>query len=113
VTAFTTHKTGTPFDRTTNRTKGRTAMTDDEKAERAERLRLQELASVNADPGSREALEAKHGQVWDTEQLQRDFTVEGFMAPFVVARRKSDGVLGSLKFQHSPRLYFGFQPHDG
>ena len=33
------------------------------------------------------------------------------MAPLVVVRRKSDGVKGSLMFQHSPRFYFGFEPH--
>ena len=29
--------------------------------------------------------------------------------PFVVVRRKADGVKGSLMFQNSPRFYFGFQ----
>jgi hypothetical protein len=42
-------------------------------------------------------------------ELQQDFEVLGFMAPFVVVRRKSDGVRGSLTFQHTPRLYFDFQ----
>jgi hypothetical protein len=28
-----------------------------------------------------------------------------------VVRRKSDGVKGSLEFQLSPRLYFGFEEH--
>jgi hypothetical protein len=35
------------------------------------------------------------------------------MAPLVVVRRKADGVKGSLEFQHMPRYYFGFQPHQG
>jgi hypothetical protein len=30
------------------------------------------------------------------------------MAPFVVVRRKADGVKGSLMFQHMPRFYYGF-----
>lgn len=51
------------------------------------------------------------GPTWDTESLQRDFDVEGFMAPFVVVRRKSDGVRGSLQFRHYPRVYFGFEPN--
>jgi len=76
-----------------------------------EAIRRQQLAQINAQPGSREALEAEHGQVWDTQELGRDFTVEGFLAPYVVVRRKSDGQQGSLLFQHDPRLYFGFQPH--
>jgi hypothetical protein len=50
------------------------------------------------------------GQTWTTQQLQEDFEVEGFAAPFVVVRRKSDGVRGSLEFQHSPRVYFGWSP---
>jgi hypothetical protein len=29
---------------------------------------------------------------WDTAALSRDFEVLGFMAPFVVVRRKCDGV---------------------
>jgi len=75
--------------------------------------RRQRLAEINAAPGSREALEAKHGKVWDTSELTAEFAVTGFMAPLVVVRRKSDGVVGSLEFQHSPRLYFNFQPHEG
>jgi hypothetical protein len=74
-----------------------------------EAIRRQRLAEINAEPGSREALEAEHGQVWDTSQLSQDFDVTGFMAPFVVVCRKSDGVKGSLEFQHNPRFYFNFQ----
>lgn len=74
-----------------------------------ETIRRQQVAEINADPGSREALEAKHGQVWDTEELRRDFEVLGFMAPLIVVRRRSNGVRGSLYFQHSPRLYFRFE----
>jgi hypothetical protein len=76
-----------------------------------ETIRRQQLAQINAEPGSREALEAEHGQVWDTGQLGQDFTVEGFLAPYVVVRRKSDGQRGSLMFQHNPRFYFKFEPY--
>ncbi len=76
-----------------------------------EDIRRQMLAEINTVPGSREYLDAKHGQVWDTQQLSDDFEVLGFMAPLVVVRRRSDGVKGSLMFQHSPRFYFGFEPH--
>ncbi len=75
-----------------------------------ENIRRQQLAQINAEPGSRESLEAKHGQVWNTAELQQDFCVEGFLAPYVVVTRNSDGVRGSLQFQHSPRYYFGFEP---
>ena len=78
-----------------------------------EPIRRQRLAEINAEPGSREALEAQHGQVWNTEELSRDFEVIGFMAPLVVVRRKIDGKKGSLEFQNQPRFYFGFKPHEG
>ena len=77
-----------------------------------EAVRRQRLAEINLLPGSREALEVEHGQVWDTDQLTEDFEAVGFMAPLIVVRRRADGVKGSLEFQHSPRLYFNWQPHD-
>ena len=76
-----------------------------------EAIRRLQLAEINAQPGSREALEAEHGQVWDTRQLGEDFTVEGFLAPYVIVCRRSDGQRGSLMFQHDPRLYFSFEPY--
>lgn len=75
-----------------------------------EPIRRERLAEINGQPGSREALEARYGQVWDTIQLTEHFEVIGFMAPLVVVRRKADGVKGSLEFQHSPRYYWGFAP---
>jgi hypothetical protein len=86
-------------------TKEKTTMTDE-----TEPIRRQRLAEINAEPGSRAALEAEYGQVWDTGQLFQDFEVLGFMAPYVVVRRKSGGVKGSLEFQHQPRFYFHFVP---
>lgn len=74
-----------------------------------EEYRRQRVNEINAEPGSREALEAEYGQVWDTSQLSQDFSVVGFAAPFVVVIRKSDGQKGSLEFQHSPRFYWGFR----
>ena len=78
-----------------------------------ESIRRHRLAEINAEPGSREALEIQHGQIWDTGELARDFIVTGFLAPLVVVKRKSDDVKGSLEFQHQPRFYFHFQPHQG
>ena len=43
-----------------------------------ETIRREMVATINADPGSRPELESKHGQVWDTSQLQDDFQVLGF-----------------------------------
>lgn len=75
-----------------------------------ESIRREMVAEINAEPGSREYLEAKHGQVWDTSELQQEFEVLGFMAPFVVARHRIDGTKGSLMFQANPRFYFGWSP---
>ena len=76
-----------------------------------ETIRRQRNAEINAEPGSRAALEAQYGQVWDTDQLRDDFEVIGFMAPLIAVRRKSDGCKGSLEFQHAPRMYFNYRPH--
>lgn len=80
--------------------------------DQTEAIRRQRLVEINLVPGSREALEAEHGQVWNTDQLAEDFEAIGFMAPLIVVRRRADGVKGSLEFQHSPRFYFNWQPHN-
>lgn len=77
-----------------------------------ETIRRQRLVEINIEPGSREALEATYGQVWTTDELSEEFEAIGFMAPLIVVRRRSDGVKGSLEFQHSPRFYFNWQPHN-
>lgn len=74
-----------------------------------EATRRELVKEINANPGSREALEAKHGQVWNTQELQQDFEVLGFMAPFVIVSRRSDRAKGSLEFQANERFYFNFQ----
>jgi len=73
-----------------------------------EQIRRAEQARINAIRAERTQLEEEHGKVWDTDELRAEFEVQGFMAPFVVARRRSDGKVGSLEFQHSPRYYFGW-----
>jgi hypothetical protein len=75
-----------------------------------ESIRRQMVAELNAEPGSRQDLEARHGQVWNTSELQSEYEVIGFLAPMIVVRRLVDGVKGSLTFQHNPRFYFDFQP---
>lgn len=74
-----------------------------------EDLRRARVDEVNSEAGDRATLEAKYGRVWDTAQLEQEFEVRGFLAPFVVVRRKSDGVAGSLEFRHSPRFYFNYK----
>jgi len=73
-----------------------------------EEIRRAMQAEINAAAAERAALEAKHGKIWNTQELQEDFSVLGFAAPLVIVRRKSDGIKGSLLFQHSPRYYFSF-----
>lgn len=58
----------------------------------------------------REHVPADAGARWTSEELRRDFEVIGFQAPYVMVRRRSDGVEGTLEFVHSPRIYFSFVP---
>jgi len=74
-----------------------------------EAARREMVQEINSNAGPRAELEREHGQVWDTTEMQRDFEPIGFVAPFIVVRRRADGIKGSLTFQHSPRLYYGFQ----
>ncbi len=80
-----------------------------EETETADTLRRDLCRQINADPSSRQALEQVHGQVWTTAELTSDYEIVGFAAPLVVARRRSDGVTGTLFFQHAPRFYFHFE----
>jgi len=47
------------------------------------------------------------------EELLAEFDVTGFLAPFVVVTRKSDGRVGTMEFTHNPRVYFNFEPDNG
>jgi hypothetical protein len=79
--------------------------------------RLIEIAKItseiesNDEEKERARLVEKYGadNVWDTEEVSRNFEIIGFMAPFVVAIRQADKVKGSLQFQHSPRFYFNWR----
>jgi hypothetical protein len=84
-----------------------TPIQDDTEAFRRRRL-VEINSTVEADDPltERKRLEARYGQIWDAEQLAKDFTVLGFMSPYVVVQRKGDGRKGSLEFQHAPRFYF-------
>lgn len=80
---------------------------------------LAELADLAKfiEPGDVELLEpagvpeefADAGGSWSTEELQRDFTVEGFAMGIVVVTRKLDGQKGTLTFDHAPRRYYGWK----
>lgn len=68
-------------------------MTSEQQEKIAERKRLQE----------------RWGDVWNTQEAQEAFVIQGFGSPFVSVTRKSDGTRGSLEFQHMPRFYFNFK----
>ena len=73
-----------------------------------DQARVERLVQINSQPGNRDALEEAYGRVWDTAELAAEFEVLGFLAPFVIVRRRSDREKGSLEFQHNPRFYFNF-----
>lgn len=76
-----------------------------------EGIRRQHQTFVNRAAADRATLERRHGTVWTLDELEAEFTVKQFQAPYVVVQRKSDGALGSVMFQHEPRLYFAWKPH--
>lgn len=75
-------------------------------------LRMMMTRAINSKESSREELEEAYGDVWDTQQVEQEFVIHGFLAPFVKATRKSDNKEGLLVFQHSPRFYFMFDADD-
>ena len=74
-----------------------------------EGVRRTMVTQINSDPLDRKDAEDHYGQVWNTEELGREFEVQAFLAPYVTVKRKSDGVRGTMLFQHCPRLYYTFQ----
>jgi len=81
-------------------------------ADATEGVRRALCTVINSVEAARAELVEQHGQVWDTDELGRDFEVKGFMAPFVSVVRKSDGKPGVMLFQHAPRFYFDFQTEE-
>lgn len=68
--------------------------------------------AINTTPFTLERIRELYGILdsWTTEELQQNFTVQGFLSPFVMVARKSDGQTGLVMFQHNPRIYFNFTP---
>ena len=77
-------------------------------ADQTEGIRREMVAEINSKEAERAAMEAEHGQVWDTDEMSSEFQPIGFLAPFVIVQRKADGAKGSLMFQHMPRYYYGW-----
>jgi hypothetical protein len=67
---------------------------------------------VDEEASRRLALENEYGadNVFDSTQLRENFEVEGFGGGICVVKRRSDGVRGSLDFDHMPRFYYRFIP---
>lgn len=73
-----------------------------------EQARRDEITRLQATEATRAEILKSYPRIWETKDVQNDFHVLGFMAPFCVVRRKSDNVKGSLEFTHHPRFYFNF-----
>lgn len=87
-------------------------MTDDTAAVRREMIETgQSQKDLNAELYAAARRGDENDPTWTTAELQTEFDVLSFMAPFVTVRRKSDGKLGSLEFTHSPRIYFGWKEY--
>ena len=84
----------------------------------SDQLRRQATQEINRLELTREQLvrdletRKEPSQVWNTDELGREFEVTAFMAPCVFVRRRSDGETGTLFFQNWPRFYWGFATDD-
>lgn len=74
-----------------------------------EDFRRQKVAELNVGL-KRHELEKEYGEVLDSSELLDKHEILGFMAPYVIVRRESDGVEGTFEFQHEPRFYFNWKP---
>ena len=63
---------------------------------------------MNTDADFKATLTANYNDVMTTDEVREKFEVISFLAPFVMVKRKADGVKGTLEFTHMPRFYFGF-----
>ena len=63
------------------------------------------------DAAERLRLEALHGKgnVWNAEEVRERFEILLFMGPYCAVRDKVTGKLGTVEFQPSPRLFFGYR----
>lgn len=75
-----------------------------------ENIRKQMVAALNSNDATKAELEEKHGRVWTTDEMRKEFDALGFMAPYIIVCNKDTGERGSLMFTHSPRLYFAWKP---
>lgn len=70
---------------------------------------LARMALIPTMPAEALAAAERGEPVYTTAEMTAEFEAIGFLAPFVMVRRRSDGVKGTLMFSGSPRFYFGFE----
>ena len=76
--------------------------------DQTEAFRRQRIADLNPGVG-KAALERRYGTVLNPKEIAAVYEVIGFMAPIAIVKRKADGKVGSLEFQHEPRFYFNWK----
>ncbi len=74
-----------------------------------ENVRREMVDKINSFKRTKEELQRIYGEVYNTSELNEQFDVIGFMAPFITVRRFLDNVKGTLMFQDQPRYYFSFK----
>jgi len=74
--------------------------------DKTETIRRQMVQEINGEANDRIRLTKKYGEVFDTSEVQKRFSIEGFMAPFVVAIEKATEKKCTLMFQDNPRFYW-------
>ena len=57
----------------------------------------------------RKVIEERVGQVWNTDEVTKEFNIEGFLAPLCYGTHRETGVKITLAFTHSPRFYYGLR----
>ena len=57
-------------------------------------------------------VEALGGKTWSTAELQRDFVVRSFLAPYVLVTERASGRKGTLLFRNIPRTYYDWKPEE-
>ena len=85
-----------------------------DETEMPRRIMIAQITSENEsndEDRERARLQVKYGidNVWDTDEVTKEFEITGFMSPFCGVTRRSDSARGLLQFQHSPRFYFDFR----
>ena len=75
-------------------------------------LRKQRAREINSRPRNRLALHRDFGDVWTHQEMAQEFDIVLWICPLVIVIRRSDGIKGSLLYQHQPRFYFRFYPDE-